>query len=140
MIMLYKLTYVILWSIGLFVATFGFNIHSGALDLDISEETKFIDILKSYILPLILAMALFLVDALYSYELDKESKKKTQLDVILFLVILFLILFGLSMIANEVINWAIFILAWIVLTIMKGLSTTPFQPIKKPRGVGASDN
>lgn len=140
MIMFYKLTYVILWSIGLFVATFGFNILSGALNLDINEETKLIDTLKSYILPLILAMALFLVDALYSYELDKESKKKSQLDVILFLVILFLILFGLSMMINEVINWIIFILAWIVLTIMKGLSTTSFQPIKKPRGVCASEN
>ena len=115
-----KIVYCVIWSCGLFVATF----YGLLKQKDIFEFTEklFLPVMQNYIFPMILAMALYLLDVLYNVTNDKSNG--AIVGWVLGTIILFMVFFALSMLVNE--NWAgwlFFSASWFSLTILKYKTT-----------------
>lgn len=118
--MITKIVYCAIWACGLFVATF----YSLLNQKDIFEfsEKLFLPVLQNYIFPMILVMALYLIDVLYNVINAKFSIN--IVGWVLGTIILFMVFFALSMLVNE--NWAgwlFFSASWFSLTILKYKTT-----------------
>lgn len=110
-----KVGYVFFWSIGLFVATFYtfFGDFSFAQMSTISASA----LAKQYLFPLFMAMALFLLDALYVMFTDQRQLS----SVFLICFTLFILSTVMSILVNNAVwGWLFFILAWLALTFLKG--------------------
>lgn len=116
------IVYVIIWSAGLLFSSFGSVItHPEKFllyDKTISEISGY------FLEPLIFAIVLFLVDAIYNILKEEESvRKKRTLATFLGSLSLFFLGFLASMVAEKAfIAMAGFIVSWIFLTIMKFVS------------------
>lgn len=109
-----KIIYIILWSVGLFVATFyGF---CGSFDFAEMKKMTALKMANDYLFPLFMAMALFLLDA--QYVMVTEGRQFTKAYSAC--VILFLLATVVSILVNNsVLGWVFFIGAWIALTVLK---------------------
>lgn len=115
-----KIIYCTLWSIALFVATF-YSI--------IGQESAFVfdgkllhDVALSHIFPMIMAMALYLVDVTYSALLGKITNNFVVW--VLTTVIVFMGGFVASILVNDNFwGWSLFGVAWLSLTVLKFVTT-----------------
>lgn len=109
-----KIVYIILWSIGLFIATFyGF---CSRFDFATMDKMSAFKMANDYLFPLFLAMALFLLDAQYVMVAEGRQFTKTYSACI----ILFLLATVASILVNStVFGWIFFMAAWIALTVLK---------------------
>lgn len=109
-----KIIYIILWSVGLFVATFyGF---CGSFDFAEMKKMTALKMANDYLFPLFMAMALFLLDAQYVMVTEgRQFTKPYSACVILFLLATVVSI----LVNNSVLGWVFFIGAWIALTVLK---------------------
>lgn len=121
-----KCLYCIFWSVGLFVATFY------CLLAQEGEAFKFtgkelLPIAQSHIMPMIMAMTLYLLDVLYAISMRKSNQDKS-LFWILSTIIVFMVTFVFPLLVNcNVLGWVLFILSWLSLTILKFQTTESEQ-------------
>lgn len=109
-----KISYIIIWSGALFVATF--YAFFGDFDFASMKTMTALDMATKYLFPLFMAMALFLIDA--QYVMVTEGRQFTITYSICF--ICFIIATVLSILVNNVLwGWVLFIAAWIALTVLK---------------------
>ncbi len=120
--MRWKLLYVISWSGGLFFATFPTMVR-GDFNFSLREGST-TDLIDLYTIPLMMAMALFLEDALYAYRLDQSIGRNNSIAGLFLAEIGFLVSFALSLFGDKTLSLIMFVTAWISMTFMK-LITTP---------------
>lgn len=121
-----KLLYCTMWSVGLFVATFYSLLGQEGEVFDFTGK-QLLTIAQSHIMPMIMAMALYLWDVLYSISLHKVNNDQSMFWTLL-MIILFMVLFVFSMLANHnTIGWGLFLLSWLSLTILKYKTTEDEQ-------------
>lgn len=115
-----KYIYCVVWSIGLFVATFyGLFEVENAFDF---TDKELLSVAQSHIFPMIMAMALYLIDVLYGSITRGESDKLVFWTLLM--VISFMVTFVLSLLVNHnVAGWIFFVFAWISLTVLKFKTT-----------------
>lgn len=115
-----KYLYCAMWSIGLFVATFyGLLGQENVFDF---TGKGLLPVAQSHIFPMVMAMALFLLDVLYGSITKGESDRLVFWTLLM--VITFMVTFVLSLLVNHnVAGWILFVLAWISLTILKVKTT-----------------
>lgn len=130
--MVKKLIYVFGWSIALFFATFP-NLIMGKMNLEFSAM-EFPEIRDTYMLPILMAMVLFLGDVVYVFEQEKcEGKEQKHITSVILLMGLYLFSFLLSLYGNIYCGYIGLFLAWIALTIMKFIKTNScHQQAKMP--------
>jgi len=115
-----------MWSIGLFVATFYGLLGQDGEAFDFAGK-ELLAIAQSHIMPMIMAMALYLWDVLYGISLHKVNNDQAMFWTLL-MIILFMVLFVFSMLANHnIIGWTLFMLSWLALTILKYQTTEDEQ-------------
>lgn len=127
--MIWKLIYCTLWSVGLFVATFYglFNVDQ-AFDF---TGSSLLSTAQSYIMPMIMVMTLYLFDVLYEISTHRHCAMNTILWILLTLIV-FMLSFVFSILVNRnALGWALFILSWASLTVLKfqttGEGISPYQ-------------
>lgn len=109
-----KLFYVILWSSGLFVATF-YTLF-GTFSFATMSIMSALEMAKQYLFPLFLAMALFLLDA--NYVMFTEGRQISSVYSVCF--ICFLLFTVTSILVNNAVwGWIFFLGAWLALTVLK---------------------
>lgn len=115
-----KYIYCLLWSIGLFVATFyGLLVQENVFDF---TDKELLSVAQSHIFPMVMAMALFLLDVLYGSIIRGENDRLVFWTLLM--VIAFMVTFVLSLLVNHnVSGWTFFVLAWLSLTILKFKTT-----------------
>ena len=115
-----KYIYCLMWSIGLFVSTFyGLLGQESVFDFTGKE---LLPVAQSHIFPMVMAMALFLLDVLYGSITRGESDRLVFWTLLM--VIAFMVTFVCSLLVNHnVAGWILFVLAWISLTILKVKTT-----------------
>ncbi|WP_297674445.1 hypothetical protein [uncultured Bacteroides sp.] len=129
--MMGKCLYCILWSVGLFVATFYCLLAQDEEAFDFTGK-ELLPIAQSHIMPMIMAMALYLWDVLYSLSMQKMNRDRS-LFWILAMIIVFMITFVSSILVNcNVLGWVLFILSWLSLTILKYQTTENGQTFPYP--------
>lgn len=129
--MMGKCLYCILWSVGLFVATFYCLLAQDEEAFDFTGK-ELLPIAQSHIMPMIMAMALYLWDVLYSLSMRKMNRDKS-LFWILAMIIVFMITFVFSILVNcNVLGWVLFILSWLSLAILKYQTTENGQTLPYP--------
>lgn len=129
--MMSKCLYCILWSVGLFVATFYCLLAQDEEAFDFTGK-ELLPIAQSHIMPMIMAMALYLWDVLYSLSMRKMNRDKS-LFWILAMIIVFMITFVFSILVNcNVLGWVLFILSWLSLAILKYQTTENGQTLPYP--------
>ena len=105
-----------MWSIGLFVATFYSLLGQDGEVFDFTGK-ELLTVAKSHIMPMIMAMALYLWDVLYGISLHKVNNDKAMFWTLL-MIILFMVLFVFSMLANHnIAGWTLFLLSWLQLVL-----------------------
>ncbi len=117
-----KCLYCIMWSAGLFVATFYslFSLEGEAFNFSGKE---LLPIAQSHIMPMIMVMALYLWDVLYSISIQKNNNDKLMFWILL-MIIAFMVAFVFSMLVNcNVIGWVLFIASWLALAVLKYQTT-----------------
>lgn len=118
-----KLIYCIIWSIGLFVATF-YCLWPQRQDAFCFTDKEILPIAQSHIMPMIMAMALYLLDVVYNVSSQKAECSKKTFCLILMMIIVFLATFVFSiLINNNIYGWVLFITSWICLTVLKFITT-----------------
>lgn len=81
----------------------------------------------NHIMPMIMAMTLYLLDVLYAISMRKSNQDKS-LFWILSTIIVFMVTFVFSLLVNcNVLGWVLFILSWLSLTILKFQTTESEQ-------------
>lgn len=119
--MIKKIIYCTLWSIALFVSTFYSIIckeHSFVFD-----GKMLLDIASSHILPMVMAMTLYLLDVMYGLSI-KKSDNANLIQWILGTIIVFMGCFVTSLLVNDNIwGWFFFCIAWLSLTVLKFQTT-----------------
>lgn len=129
--MKWKLIYVIVWSFGLFFATFPTIVKS---EFDFSLRTlSQEDLIDKYIIPLMMAMAMFLLDALYAYRIDQSIGKNNSFVSLFIAEIAFLVAFALSLFGGKTLSLIMFILAWLSMSLMKFTTTPVIENMPKRR-------
>lgn len=109
-----KIAYVVLWSCGLFVATF--YTFCGNFDFAAMSTMSALEMAKDYLFPLFMAMALFLLDA--QYVMINEGQQITPIYSVCF--IFFILSTVVSILVNDsLLGWLFFVMAWIALTVLK---------------------
>ena len=116
-----KTIYVLVWSLALLYASFpdlfkkeGFN---WSFQDNLTNDAK-----PYYIFPYILAMALFLIDAIYAFALEAFQGKQESIILVLMGVVIFLFCFQMSLSGGECI---FFLIGWFALTMVKWIKTEP---------------
>lgn len=121
----WKLTYCMMWSVGLFFATF-YSVF-GQADFFLFADKKSLEVAQCYIMPLVMAMDLYLWDVLYNVTLKGRLDYSTAKWVFVG-VIAFLTFFAFSLIGNNVwAGWIFFILSWLSLTMIKVATTDSLE-------------
>lgn len=109
-----KIVYVVLWSVGLFVATFFTFCES--FDFAAMDTMTALNLAEDYLFPLFLAMSLFLIDA--QYVMITEGRQFSSVFLVCF--IFFILAAVASVLVDHAIwGWVFFIAAWIALTVLK---------------------
>ena len=109
-----KIGYVLLWSGGLFAASF--YTFCGKFNFAAMSDISALTMAKEYLFPLFMAMALFLLDAFH--EINANNRQITPVYFACFLSFLHSTVF--SILVNSVLfGWGFFIIAWVSLTILK---------------------
>ncbi len=119
--MLWKILYVFAWSGGLFFATFP-EVVRGNFDFSLRSGLA-MNLIDKYTIPLLMAMALFLSDALYAYRLDQSVGRNNSFAGLFLAEIAFLVVFALSLFGGEGLSLFMFVIAWLSMTAMKFLTT-----------------
>jgi hypothetical protein len=116
-----KTLYVLVWSMALMYASFSdFFTEKG---FDWSFQSKLTNDAKPhYIFPYILAMALFLIDAIYAFALEAFRGKQEGIILVLMGVVIFLFCFLMSLSGGESF---FFLIGWAALTLVKWIKTEP---------------
>lgn len=116
-----KTIYVLAWSVALLYASFPDLFTRTGFDW--SFQDRMTDAVKpKYIFPYILAMALFLIDAIYAFALESYKGKQDNIIAVLMGVVVFLFCFLLSLGSGQS---TFFFIGWAALTIMKWIKTEP---------------
>lgn len=120
-----KIGYVILWSIGLFVATFYTFIEK----FNFSEMSTMParDMAEQYLFPLFMAMALFLLDA--NHAMITEGRQISSVYSVCFISFILFTVFSI-LVNQAVFGWIFFSLAWVALTVLKGSMTLDVHGIE----------
>lgn len=129
--MKWKLLYVLTWSGGLFFATFPAVIR-GTFNFSLREGST-TDLIDLYTIPLMMAMALFLTDALYAYRLDQSIGRANSFVGLFMAEIAFLVSFALSLFGDTILSVIMFVCAWLSMTAMKLLTTPIIEQSRRPR-------
>lgn len=75
-------------------------------------------------MPMIMAMALYLLDVVYNVLSEKTEYSKKSVGMILAMIIAFMTTFVFSILANNnIYGWGLFIASWICLTVLKFITT-----------------
>lgn len=115
-----------MWSVGLFVATFYSLLGQDSEAFEFTGK-ELLTIAQSHIMPMIMAMALYLWDVLYGLSLHKVNNDQAMFWTLL-MIILFMVLFVFSMLANHnIVGWTLFMLSWLALTVLKYQTTEDEQ-------------
>lgn len=138
--MIKKVIYVAGWSMALFVTTFP-NLIKGTMSLDFNAM-DFGEVRDSYMLPVVLAMALFMGDIAYVFTQEKcEGKQQKYIVSVIVLLCIFLFSFIFSLWGNKIYGYIGLACAWISLTIMKFLKTDKcVRHVKMPEARLIIDN
>lgn len=122
-----KTIYCVSWSIGLLFATF-YALYSTEGEAFSFSNAMLLPVSQSYIMPMVLVMALYLWDVLYNITLQTRQRNR-EIFWILLCIIIFMLCFVLSILVNNnIIGWFLFYMAWIALTILKFQTTERMQP------------
>ena len=120
-----KIMYVLLWSVGLFVATF--YSFCGEFDFAAMSTMPALTMAEDYLFPLFMAMALFLLDAQYVMISDGQQIKPVYSAC--FTIFLLCTVFSI-LVDNCLFGWLLFIVAWIALTILKASMILDVKGVK----------
>ena len=112
-----RLIYTVIWSLLLLYASFP-GLFNG--DLNFSFQEKWDDSARDYMVILIMTVVLFIVDAVYNL----LKTKNNYTPVILGGAALFLLFMAFSL---SYLGSTFFIAGWVVLTLMKLLTTEPVK-------------
>lgn len=116
-----KALYVGVWSLALLYASFPDFFSKKGFDWgfqnNLTDEARF-----HYIFPYILAMALFLIDAIYAFALETARGKQKGIIPVLIGVVLFMFCFLLSLGSGKCL---FFLGGWLALTFVKWIKTEP---------------
>lgn len=117
-----KIIYCVCWSIGLFFATF-YSLFNEESVFNFSEK-QLLPVAKSIIMPMIMAMALYLCDVIYNNFHIKQTTDRHQVFWILLSITLFMVLFVFSLLVNKnIVGWLLFIFSWLCLLLLKFKTT-----------------
>lgn len=117
-----KVFYCFLWSVMLFFVTFYVFFCSGANF--IFENETFGNMFGLYIMPMVMAMALYLLDVTYIINLNKSNLSGKMVVRVLSALLVFMVSFVLSMFVNKkCLGWVFLIISWISLSMMKFQTT-----------------
>lgn len=124
-----KTIYCIIWSVALWVATFYPLLNES--NVFVFKGKLLLDVAQSHIFPMVMAMTLYLGDVLY--HLLRNDCQHNILIWVLGTIIVFMIAFVLSLLANcNLAGWFFFIVAWGALTVLKYKTTECEQPSPYP--------
>ena len=129
----WRLLYVLAWSGGLLFATFP-SMIKGDFSFNLRTGNTPTDLIDHYTIPLMMAMALFLVDAIYAYAIDKSSDKNSRFICLMLAVVLFFVAYAMSLFDGKLLSVVMFITAWLSMTAMKYLTTPVIEIEVKDRG------
>lgn len=116
-----KIIYVLIWSLGLLYASFPKFFMKGNDGISWGFQETMNNVTKTdYIFPYIMAMLLFLIDAIYSFILEKWRGKESRIIETLIGVSAFMFCFIMSLSYGK---WVFFIIGWVCLTAIKFLKT-----------------
>ena len=137
--MLYRIGYIISWSIGLLYATFP-HFFAGEMSFDYRNLTLG-EACDTFIFPFVMAMVLFLVDVIYGYVKEMIDGRYTHVISVITFLVLFLLDFVIS-ISSENPNTArfCFIISWVCLSVMKFLKTDLYDDKRYPQAVRIDNN
>ena len=123
---IWKLTYCLLWSVALFVSTF-YSLFDHVEKAFVFTDAKLLDVAQSHIMPLVMAMTLYIWDVVYNITLNNSSKQ-TVIPVLLSIVIFFVMMVFSILVNNNIWGWVLFCLAWVALSFMKYATTESLKP------------
>lgn len=127
-----KLIYCTIWSIGLFVATFYCLLPQWKNAFCFTDK-EVLSVARSHFMPMIMAMALYLLDVVYNISSQKVECSKKSFCLILVIIITFMTIFVFSiLINNNIYGWILFVVSWICLTILKFITTDDGTAIPYP--------
>ena len=116
-----KTLYVVVWSVALLYASFPGVFTANGFDWNFQSNLTN-DVKPHYIFPYILAMALFLIDAIYAFALEANKGKQDNIIPVLIGVVAFMFCFLMSLSGGECV---FFLIGWISLTVVKWIKTEP---------------
>lgn len=117
--------YCIIWSVALFVVTF-YGLLSQEKAFDFTGK-DLLPVAQTHIMPMIMAMTLYLWDVLYNVSMRRLNDEKSTFWILL-MIILFLGFFVFSILVNDnTIGWILFIGSWLSLTMLKFKTTESEQ-------------
>ena len=135
------LIYVFIWSAGLLYASFH-KVFEGVMNYNVASLTL-PEIREQYIFPMVMALLLFLFDAIYSLEVDLEEGRSSHTIYLWICLCAFLIGFLLNiMYESECYSYIPFWISWIALTVMKFFSTNKIcgSEMIIPQGAKCNDD
>lgn len=122
-----KIIYCFSWSVGLLFATF-YSLYSNEGGAFNFSNAALLPVGQSYIMPMVLVMALYLWDVLYNITLQTRHRSK-DIFWILLCIIVFMLCFVLSILVNNnFMGWVLFYMAWFALTVLKFQTTDSIHP------------
>lgn len=117
-----KIFYCFLWFVLLFFVTLYGFFSSGANF--VFENETFSDMFGLYIMPMVMAMALYLLDVTYIISLNKNNLNGKMVVWILSTIFVFMVSFVLSIFVNrKCLGWVFLIISWMSLSVMKFQTT-----------------
>ncbi len=117
-----KIFYCFLWSVVLFFVTFYGFFHNGANFIFENETSS--NMFGLYIMPMVMAMALYLLDVTYIINLKKNNLNGKMVVWVLSTLFVFMVSFVLSMFVNKnCLGWFFLIISWMSLSLMKFQTT-----------------
>lgn len=135
--MVRKIIYIVLWSLGLFWATFpeGF---SGGINFNF-YEMDMQSFFKKYMFPLLMALLLYMLDIIYTFHLEGATGGPKKPNLVYIFTGGFLLCFILSVATSGTIFAVLFFgAAWLCLMVMKYFKTeqrgipTPLNVVAVP--------
>lgn len=116
-----KTLYVMAWSLALLYASFPDIFTEKGFDWGFQSEFTN-DVKPHYIFPYVLAMALFLIDAIYAFALEAYKGKQDYIIPVLMGVVAFMFFFLMSLNGGQSF---FFFVGWIALIVVKWIKTEP---------------
>ena len=118
---IWKLIYCLLWSVALFVSTF-YSLFNHVEKAFVFTDAKLLDVAQSHIMPLVMAMTLYIWDVVYNITLNNSSKQ-TIIPVLLSILVFLVMMVFSILVNNNIWGWGLFCLAWVALSFMKYATT-----------------